>query len=917
MGHEIVYCALCARMLRTVDFEKGEAFRFEERSFCAECAPPEARRGSPAPVPKAPSPRAQDSSRHKAVRAPEPAPSRPPWKLLAGGGLGLGAAAVLAILMVGTSRSGPPDAGRLPPEPATPRAPSSHAPKEDPREKAALAALERARAALRSNPEDLEPVVAAFEGAVAAAQETGFATPAERELAAVMKLRRERLSAAIRAAESEFLAALNREEFKVAADFLEAARQATKDIAVREALRERGEELRKELARLRESLRAQAVEARRRGSEKEVTDALDRAGRWGDPVFVKELGQILASVPGPPSPEAGVYRQRWLAALEMASGRDYGGATRLLEEAARELREPRLREEADGDRTLLRGVLELVKGASQAFDRLEKGQKLSLEVLDLEGRPRRAQGVVVRSGPGWVGVREEKDVVIVDREDLTAAAVLELGGNRAGPGETALFLILEQSAREEGQAALPEKYGVYSRGRPPATEPPGEREARRLFRGAYDPEREWPERRRKGNSEAVYRKLLTEFGETAFVRRHRDRIAARAEPPGEVVFQAGDLKGSGTFRLDLTEKAACHWLVSSVPPTGSGRDTYVELEFEVGAESAWLAWAYVGACCAESLSLYWQETDLVDPLAKGQKATLEPGSHQAMVVKASIAKLPKAHSPSRPDPSQFAWIALPMPKSSPTGPKKARLLADRPGLAIKAVIVSSIRSAAPSEAEARDLDQLTLPTAVRGLVGWWKLDESEGPSVDATGNRHTGAWVGSPSRSSPGAPALASSSGCLSLGGRAQHVDLENPSGFPAGRSPRSLCGWGRSASTAGGYRWIASFGAPSRSQAMFIGQNGTTLVGGGFGDDLTVGGLWDGQWHHVALTYDGTTARLFWDGLEKASMGKSWDLVPKAATIGRQVGFDSEYWNGQVGDVRIYNRALADGEIRLLAQGR
>jgi tetratricopeptide (TPR) repeat protein len=819
----------------------------------------------------------------------------------------------IPVLYSSRSAARPPDPG--PPETPAPVTLPKPTPARDPKETAAFEALEKARGALKSDPEDLDPVIARFEEAVAAARGTGFLSQAERELRTALQLRSERLSSAIAAGEAEAKAAAAREEFKLAMELLQKALGTAKSPALREAHQAAAEGLRTQVERLRVSVRVQVIEARRRGAEKDVTATLTRVATWGDPAFTDELNLALASVPGPPSPEAGAYRERWLAALGAASTRDYDVAIRTLEEAARDIKNPRVKEEASGDLARLGGVRDLVDGAVRVFGRLEKGEQVSLEFLEGEGRAKRAQGVVLLSGPGWVSVRDEKEVVFVDREELTAQGLLGLLKDRAKSKDASLFLVLERCPREGDLGSLPEKYATYFRESGPVEVPKTEREAGRLFHAAYDLERVWPEGKRKGNTTPVYRRLLAEFGETGFVRRHRVEIAARAAPPTETIFQPDDMKGSGTFLLQSAEKSPSVWFVSAAPAAGSSAENHVELEFEAGADSAWKGWAYVGACCAESLSLYWQVTDLSETSSKGQKISLEPGAPAAMNVKASIPKLPKKHVPSKPGPTLYGWVELPMPKISPAGPKKARLLADRTGLAIKAVILSTIRSAAPGEAEAKDLEQFALPTVKEGLVGWWKLDENAGPSVDSSGNNHPGTWVGNPCRVSPGAPALASNAGSLSLNGAAQYVDVASPSGLPSGASPRSLCGWGKSQSSAEGYRWIASFGAPQQSQAMFIGQKGTTLVGGGFADDLSFTGLWDDQWHHVALTYDGVTARLYWDGVLKASTGKAWNLIPKFATIGRQVGYTSEYWNGQVDDVRVYNRALSDSEIRLLAQ--
>jgi hypothetical protein len=101
----------------------------------------------------------------------------------------------------------------------------------------------------------------------------------------------------------------------------------------------------------------------------------------------------------------------------------------------------------------------------------------------------------------------------------------------------------------------------------------------------------------------------------------------------------------------------------------------------------------------------------------------------------------------------------------------------------------------------------------------------------------------------------------------------------------------------------------------MFIGINGTTLYGGGYGDDVVVSDFWSvDEWRHIALTYDGSMARMYADGIEVASDTKNWNLVLSRAHIGRQVNDAAEFWEGLVDDVRLYDKVLSQAEIAFLA---
>ncbi|MEI6222255.1 MAG: LamG domain-containing protein [bacterium] len=138
---------------------------------------------------------------------------------------------------------------------------------------------------------------------------------------------------------------------------------------------------------------------------------------------------------------------------------------------------------------------------------------------------------------------------------------------------------------------------------------------------------------------------------------------------------------------------------------------------------------------------------------------------------------------------------------------------------------------------------------------------------------------------------------------------------LPDGLQSRSMCAWAKTDDSTEKYRWIASYGSVLNGRAMFIGLNGPNLIGGSYGDDIWIPDVWKvGEWHHICLTYDGATAKLYADGQEKASIAKHWDLLKRSANIGKQVT-GTEFWSGAIDEVRIYNRAITSSEIAQLSQ--
>ena len=73
------------------------------------------------------------------------------------------------------------------------------------------------------------------------------------------------------------------------------------------------------------------------------------------------------------------------------------------------------------------------------------------------------------------------------------------------------------------------------------------------------------------------------------------------------------------------------------------------------------------------------------------------------------------------------------------------------------------------------------------------------------------------------------------------------------------------------------------------------------------------GRWVDVALSHDGTRARLFVDGREvSASASNAFDAYPQAELRigGGHVNPESSYWKGKIDDVRIFRSALGTNEL-------
>jgi hypothetical protein len=153
--------------------------------------------------------------------------------------------------------------------------------------------------------------------------------------------------------------------------------------------------------------------------------------------------------------------------------------------------------------------------------------------------------------------------------------------------------------------------------------------------------------------------------------------------------------------------------------------------------------------------------------------------------------------------------------------------------------------------------------------------------------------------------------GAYNFNGTSNFISL-NSEGLPYGSSPGTISAWGKTNTISAGFQWLISYGSPTLSQARFVGLSNSTFYFGGYGNDVTFPGAQVNEWFHICGVYDGTTAYLYINGNLVSSAAKSWNTVQSVARIGRQVNTASEYFNGVIDDVKIFNRALTAEEIKI-----
>jgi hypothetical protein len=202
-----------------------------------------------------------------------------------------------------------------------------------------------------------------------------------------------------------------------------------------------------------------------------------------------------------------------------------------------------------------------------------------------------------------------------------------------------------------------------------------------------------------------------------------------------------------------------------------------------------------------------------------------------------------------------------------------------------------------------------------GLVGYWRFNDGSGTiATDSSGVSGPGTLINGPVWTS-GRLGQA-----LSFNGVNAYVDVaSNPS---LNAFPLTVALWIKTAATTG-VSGILSKATAGSGYAIYLSngnlcatffRDASNRVDDGSGCPLATAGYTDNQWHQVTYVVDASGARLYVDGVVRASLGWTGSAGAPATTqdllIGRYPGAPApEFFQGVIDDVRVYARALAASE--------
>lgn len=213
-----------------------------------------------------------------------------------------------------------------------------------------------------------------------------------------------------------------------------------------------------------------------------------------------------------------------------------------------------------------------------------------------------------------------------------------------------------------------------------------------------------------------------------------------------------------------------------------------------------------------------------------------------------------------------------------------------------------------------------------GLVGMWSFDGSDLTSATATdvsANSNDGTLKSDPK------PAIGNIGQALEFDGVDDYVEVSNEENFDIDRITVSFWARVEGQSSDNDYPRPVSKGQSATNNGAYgirvtdPDQNGAGFrvkdSAGSTHDAVDSSGIEnDKQWHHYVGVYDGSIQKFYIDGDQKGSNSWSGTINDVSDPVHIGDGNNERHFNGDIDNVRIYDRALSDNEIqRLYSLGR
>ena len=284
---------------------------------------------------------------------------------------------------------------------------------------------------------------------------------------------------------------------------------------------------------------------------------------------------------------------------------------------------------------------------------------------------------------------------------------------------------------------------------------------------------------------------------------------------------------------------------------------------------------------------------------------------------------PPATSPSTTDPANRttdpanrttdpAQPADP-PATEPAAPAETPAPREHPLLNPPAAATVSTPAARPDQPSRTSTNLPQTATLNEGLVAYYPFNEN---ANDESGNGHNGTVQGA----TLAKDRFGKANSAYSFDGVDDYIEVTDNASLRI--ASYTVSAWIKPDASLSG-TWQRIVGKAGRNFNMWL--HSSNFIHHRFHDaastnsgppDTPSNSTQRGQWNHVVITNNGTTAKTYLDGVEKASGPVSGSLVVHNTNL--HIGKDLEsrdysFYKGFIDDLRIYNRAITAAEVQAL----
>lgn len=205
-----------------------------------------------------------------------------------------------------------------------------------------------------------------------------------------------------------------------------------------------------------------------------------------------------------------------------------------------------------------------------------------------------------------------------------------------------------------------------------------------------------------------------------------------------------------------------------------------------------------------------------------------------------------------------------------------------------------------------------------GLVGYWPFDEESGDTAnDASGTGNGGDHEGSPTLGEDGIL----SSTKYTFDGENDYVRVPHDESLEMSSEDAVSVSMWVNQNQDRDREWTALLQKSDTSFNLQLNDNNEPVFTIHDGDwQTTISGvsLNQDQWYHLVGTYDGNEARIYVDGQLKAAENVSGSMTDASdfdIGIGENLDVPNRHFDGQIDEVRLYNRGISQQEVASLYQ--